>query len=141
MRCSNLAAVCLLIGILSGCTTEKAAETLRSEWIGKNADNFFLRHGPPSGSFPLTDGRQIFTWQSNVLNYQLPGSARSTSTVSGRSVYTTTTVDPATDVKVYCRVQLVTNAQRTILEIRPDADTIGEWQISRCAEIFSPPTN
>jgi hypothetical protein len=106
MHHTNLAAVCMMSGFLIGCTTEKAAETLRSEWVGKNADNFFIQHGPPAGSFPLADGRQIFTWQSNVQNYHIPASARSTSTVSGRSVYTTTTVDPAVDIKVYCRVQL-----------------------------------
>ena len=120
---------------LAGCTTDKAAEELNSKWIGQKADDFFIAHGPPQSSYALADGRTIYTWQSVPKVYTLPA----TSTTSYAFGVANTRYSPATDIKMQCSVQLTVQPNGVIFDIKPTGDSIGEWAMSRCSEIFAPP--
>ncbi|GLK71686.1 hypothetical protein KHC23_12925 [Ancylobacter dichloromethanicus] len=121
--------------LLAGCTTEKAAEQLNSEWIGRAADDFFVAHGPPQSSYDLADGRKIYAWQSVPKIYTLPA----TSTTSYSFGVANTSYSPAADIKMQCSVQLTVQPNGIIFDIKPTGDSIGEWAMSRCSEIFAPP--
>jgi hypothetical protein len=121
----------------SGCTTtEQAAQALHSKWEGQPVDSFFVQNGPPVSSYAMVDGGKIFTWIGGRTDIPLPGSASTATNVIGNTAISTTTFQEGSDLKLGCRVQIVTNLGGVITTIKPVGDTIGMWQTSRCAEIF-----
>ena len=84
----------------------------------------------------MTDGGKIFTWVGGQANIPLPGTASTTTNVIGNTATSTTTYQDGGNLALGCRVQIVTNQSGAIAAIKPIGDTLGMWQMSRCAEIF-----
>ena len=70
------------------------------------------------------------------MNIPLPGSAVTTTTVVGSTAISNTSYDAGGEMRLGCKVQIVTDRAGMISAIRPTGDTFGFWQTSRCAEIF-----
>jgi hypothetical protein len=123
----------ILVGAaLSGCTTtEQANEVLATKFVGQSTDSFFLQYGPPSGSHQLNDGRVIYQWEERPRHYTRPST--STAKVYGSTTYITTT--PGATFDVQCQVRIIAKDGK-VQEILSSRDTWGEWQTSRCHEIF-----
>src|SRR4051812_12314836 len=101
------------LATLAACsTTEQAGQAMRSSWTGKSADDFFAAHGAPTQSHTAADGRRMYTWGT-----------RSNAPMGGPSLY--------------CSADIVADPSGRISDVRPRADSIGLWNTSRCAEIFS----
>src|SRR5688572_398444 len=50
---------------LAGCqTTAELVAAINATWIGRPAEQLFLRAGPPIASFELSNGGAIYTWAS-----------------------------------------------------------------------------
>jgi hypothetical protein len=129
---------------LAGCqTTQKAAETLRSDWVGQSADSFFVANGPPVTGFPRDNGGQIYTWRGGEATTTRPGSFQTrtvpTQTLDGRRTMTTTTsYQPPRQVNYVCEAQIAADPQGIIESIRISRDTGGMGlSFSRCAELFA----
>jgi hypothetical protein len=120
--------------ILSACsTTEQAGTALRSKWVGRSSDEFFTRYGPPASEFKLASGDTIYTWTGGQASIGVPAVA-STSFEPGGA---TTIVSGGGSINMSCTVQITASGPaRTIQAIGPFRDTIGMWQMSRCAEMF-----
>lgn len=132
-------AVCvIMVGVsLAACnTTEQAAVALRSKWDGKPADQFFVANGPPASSYDMASGGKIFTWAGGHASVALPGTATTTTNLVGATAFSTTTYDDGVILHLGCRVEIVTDKAGLIATIKPIGDTMGMWQLSRCAEIF-----
>lgn len=104
--------ILLISAILGACsTTREAAQALQFQYIGKNSDEFFAIYGPPSSEYGLESGDRVFRWNSGKWS----------------NAY----------AEVFCEVQLLVSRDNKIKSIAPINDSIGKWQTSRCAEIFS----
>ena len=125
--------VCLLAACAS---TKDAAAVLDSRYVGKNLDEFVIRHGAPFQRHNLNSGDVMYSWSSGVTSYQMP----STTTVQGTRTPTgfsgTATTIPGGTVSTFCEVQIVTTSTGMVKSIRPVRDTLGNWALSRCAEVF-----
>jgi hypothetical protein len=126
----------LIAALLSGCLSTDAAPTMQAAWLGRSADDFFIQYGPPYSEHTLSDGRVIYLWTGGQKNYHLPGTASTTSNIIGGTVYSSTTFSGGSTIDVECVAQIVALPDQTIVEIKPYKDTIGEWALSRCQEIF-----
>lgn len=99
--------------LLAGCgSTQQAAESMRGRWIGQSADVFFAEHGPPLRDYKMGDGAKVYSWETQAL-------------------------PSGTSTKLVCSADIVTDPRNVIVEIKPQKDTIGHWNLSRCTEIFS----
>jgi hypothetical protein len=97
---------------LTGCgTTQQAGEAMKTSWVGRKADDFFVKHGAAQREQQLSDGRRVYVWQTSA-NASMGGP------------------------RVSCSADIVASAAGVIVEIRPREDSIGLWNSSRCAEIF-----
>ena len=144
MKTTMLAAL-LATAVLAGCqTTQEAAKTMRSEWVGQRADTFFVTNGPPVSSYPLDNGGQIHTWRGGEATTTRPGSFQTrqmpTWTPAGqpqRSM-TQTTYQPPQQINYVCEAQISVDAQGVIESIRISRDSDGMGlSFSRCGELFS----
>lgn len=121
---------------LAACQSlEETSTHLRSAWIGKPTDSFFLSAGPPSAQIRLNNGDTLYTWSSGVSSVPVPGFATTTGNVIGNSVFLTTTSTPSSQIDLECRAQIVARGG-VIKDIRAAVDTIGLWQLSRCDEVL-----
>jgi hypothetical protein len=133
----RLAAAAVLAGLLGGCsTTEQAGQALQSSWIGQPADNFFRQYGPPVTSYTLRDGGKIYEWVGGQASVYVPGSAATTTNVFGNTAVSTTQVFSGGDIYLGCKVRITTAQNGTIMQIVPSGDSLGMWEMSRCAELF-----
>jgi hypothetical protein len=130
--------------LLAGCqTTQQAAQTMRSEWVGESADSFFVANGPPVSSFPRDNGGQIYTWRGGEASIVRPGSVQTrrvpAQTLDGRRTTTTTvTYQPAQRVNYVCEAQIAADAEGKIESIRISRDSGGMFlSFSRCGELFN----
>ena len=124
--------------LLGGCvsTTEQADAVLRSEWLGKNADAFFSRHGLPSKQYASSSGGRFYEW-ADQRAVSLPGYATTTVSPSyGGTFFAQTIYTAPSSIRVACTVTIEADKANVIRAIRATGDTIGNWQLSRCAEIF-----
>jgi hypothetical protein len=131
----------ILLGIvaifLASCsTTQQAAVALQSGWVGKNADDFFRRYGPPASSFALADGGMIYEWVGGRAAVYIPGTASTTTTSVGNTAISNTQFSGGGNIYLGCKVRITTKRDRSITGIEPSGDSIGMWQTSRCAELF-----
>ena len=128
---------------LAGCATTANYEKLLSSWVGSNADNLVMRWGPPSNSYPLSNGGRVLEY-SNQRNIQLggytqtvPQTTYSSGTASaygtGGSAYgtysgTSTTyvqrTTPVQNIAMQCITRFTINSQGTI--------TNWAWQGNDC---------
>lgn len=123
--------------VISACsTTQQAADKLQSDFIGKNFDEFVVRYGPPYKKHELNSGDLLYLWNSGVKSYAMPQTTTIQGAISRYSYSETATTTGGGAIKVYCELQIVTSPNGTIKEIKPIRDTIGDWEMSRCAEIF-----
>lgn len=136
--------VAAIAAALAGCqTTQKAAETLRSDWVGQSADSFFVANGPPVTGFPRDNGGQIYTWRGGEATSVRPGSFQTrsvpTQTLDGRRTMTTTTsYQPPRQFNYVCEAQIAADPQGIIETIRISRDSDGMGlSFSRCAELFA----
>jgi hypothetical protein len=126
-----------LAGSLMACSsTEQAGKALQSVWIGRSADDFFRQYGPPASSYTLSDGGKIFEWVGGQTSVYLPGSASTTTTVFANTAVSNTQFSPGGNLYLGCKIRITTTRAGTISTIAPSGDTLGMWQMSRCAEIF-----
>ncbi|MEN5083508.1 hypothetical protein ABE438_13580 [Bosea sp. TWI1241] len=142
MKTSLLVATIALA--MAGCqTTQKAAETLRSEWIGQSADSFFVANGPPVTAFPRDNGGALYTWRGGEATSVRPASFQTrsvpTQTLDGRrTMTTTTTYQPPRQFNYVCEAQIAADPQGVIESIRISRDSDGMGlSFSRCAELFA----
>ncbi len=53
-----------VLAIVAGCqTSADALNTVSASWVGKPADDFFLRYGPPQSQYQRQDGGRIYSWR------------------------------------------------------------------------------
>lgn len=123
--------------LTSGCaTTEDANIGLTSTYSGRSVDEFFIQHGPPQQGIELSDGRRIFVWAEKARNYNIPSTAQTNTNVYGNFAQSTTTFSGGGSIEVQCQVKIMADKQGIIESIETFSDTVGEWGISRCAELF-----
>jgi hypothetical protein len=136
MRNLGLLSAAALALAVAACTTTQDVETsLQSDWIGHQADDFYVAYGPPQSQYKLDNGSQIERWSSGVRTVVIPGSSNSYGTVSpGGFVNITTNTTPATAIGLNCTLDFVVSPKGQITEVRVAQDTIGLWRFSRCAE-------
>jgi hypothetical protein len=125
-------AVVLLIALAGCTTTEQANSALASRFKGGAADSFFLAYGPPTSSYKLASGGTLYTWAESAKTYNMPGHAN-TSFV-GNQAFTTYT--PGSSYNVQCTLKIAVDAKGVIQQIDVLSDTMGDWQMSRCNEVF-----
>lgn len=129
-------ALLIFLVLLSSCTTtSQAISGLNSNLRGKNVDSFFLKFGPPSQSYKLSNGSVIYTWAERARSYTIPGSSSGTANAVGSSVYIHQTHQPASTVTVQCVLRIITK-NNIIEEVQAHSDSVGNWQTSRCNEVF-----
>ena len=124
--------------ILSGCsTTQQATTRLTTDYAGKSLDAFVIDHGIPHTKYQLDDGGFIYVWNSGVIVYNMPTTTTMSGTVSPYATYSGhATTSGGGQINVYCEIQIQTDPNNIIRSLRPIKDTIGNWELSRCAEIF-----
>ncbi|MEP0941253.1 MAG: hypothetical protein ABJH63_18845 [Rhizobiaceae bacterium] len=123
--------------VLAGCTTTKDAnEGLKLRYLGSPVDDFFIKHGPPQQQHISDSGKRLYVWSENPILNVSPGSTNTTVSVGNGSTIATTTSTPNTTTVIQSQVKIVTSASGTIENIQAHGDTIGNWELSRCAEIF-----
>ncbi len=118
---------------LAGCTTtEQANKVLESRFQGSSTDAFFLAYGPPSSSFRMNDGRILYSWQERDKTNDR--SITVNTTVVGNQTFSTVTPDSSADAQ--CEVKILAEPNGKIARIDVASDSLGDWQLSRCNEIF-----
>lgn len=99
--------ICLL---LIGCvSTESVQHDVALTWIDENFDEFVFEHGEPRSMFRMQNGMQIYKWSSNRHG------------------------DSAA---VACEMDILVDEMNYIRGVRITKDGMGQWQISRCAEVL-----
>jgi len=73
----------VVLGLLvGGCTTtNQAMLRANNTFVGKNVDEFVLKHGIPYRKHQLNSGDFIYVWNSGIISYAMPA----TTTVTGTS--------------------------------------------------------
>ena len=130
----------LLLGVLlflTGCSaaqTMKANEIMAAQYVGRPADAFFLKFGPPTEKYVMDSGDTMYLWAEDATIYSTGGGIMS----SSQSVSRTSVVQAgAGTIAVQCEVRIVASPDGKIRQIIAQNDTIGKWQLSRCNELFS----
>jgi len=107
-----IAAMLLIGAALSGCaSTFESTNTVHQRlqvYVGSPIEKFFHVHGLPYASIQMADGMTTYEWRSE------PGG-------TGTNI---------------CRVQMIAGKDLRITAIRILWDTIGNWTVSRCAEVI-----
>lgn len=120
-----------------GCASTKTTlQSVNAAYVGKNADAFFIKHGPPLSAFQLDQGGVIYRWQSNVKNYNMPATTTHNGTVNSYGYTGTSVTSGGGNLSVYTTLQIDADTQNTITQISILEDTIGKWQLSRFNELF-----
>jgi len=133
----RLTAAAILAITVGACqTTEDADVALKTRYVGQDADQFFIENGPASAAQKLGSGSTLYVWSSGRRNVEMPGTATSTVQSFGSSSYVTTNYTPGGSIGLECQVSILVDPENVIREIKPHRDSIGMWQMSRCAEMF-----
>lgn len=125
---------------LSGCYSfpTQTLKAVNSAYTGQHVDEFFLAHGLPSASYELASGDVIYEWASKAKSIHFPARTRTTGYTNyagGFQTYSTTSSGKT--IRLYCVLQIVTSPEGIVRNIDLTTDTIGAWETSRFAEIFS----
>lgn len=135
-----LAAVSVLV-TLSGCnSTEQANAVLAQKYQGTQVDAFFLKFGPPVRSFRTQAGDTIYIWAEEPKNYFVPPTANTTVNNYGTTSYATTNFYGGGSYNVQCQLKVIVDRRGKIKEIVAHKDTVGDWDLSRCHEVFGKTT-
>src|SRR6516165_2990447 len=104
--------------VVAGCsTTQQAGVALQTAWIGRNADDFFKRYGPPASDFALGDGGKIYEWIGGRAAVAIPGEASTTTTFVGNTAFSNTQFTGGGNIYLGCKVRITTKPDRTITAI------------------------
>jgi hypothetical protein len=123
----------VIILALSGCVSTQAVnERLSNKYMGKNFDEFVIKHGSPRQTFKLSNGDIAYTWNSGTTKYQTPATATTTST--GNTA--TTQISGGSSIDMFCEAQFITGADGIVKSVNILKDTTGFWTTSMCHEIF-----
>ena len=127
----------ILLIVLSACTPmpgkRDAMERVNQEFIGQDANNFFLSYGRAAGSASMRDGGRQYRWLSVEPN----GGGRSGYLVSPSGHYVTPSDETNGEMlSGYCEISVRTDASDRIKKIAIVSDSVGKFSGSRCAEIF-----
>ena len=130
----------LLAGVLflAACTTTQGvANQIYSVYGGRDVDQFFRVYGPPASQYSFANGDKFYTWNSGMQSVTLPGSANYQGTVYPQGqVYGSATYDPPQTVPIFCEVRFLVDPNGIVKRVDITRDTLGWWQLSRCAEIL-----
>lgn len=103
----------ILFVVLAGCgSTQQADQTAKSVWVGRPADEFFAKYGPPKLHHQMAAGGRVYEWES----------------VAQPSLI---------DQKLTCSANLVTDSKGRLTDITFQQDSIGVWNVSRCTELLN----
>lgn len=132
-----VAAIALMSVVLSGCnTTEQANAVLEQKYQGTQVDAFFLEYGPPVRSFRTKSGDSIYIWAEEAKNYYIPPTASTSINTYGTTSYATTNFYGGGSINVQCQLKVIADRRGVIKEIVAHKDTVGDWDLSRCHEVF-----
>lgn len=128
----------LLAVLLSSCsTTSSTLPALNRAYVGKNSDEFFVRHGPPASEYELNSGGKIYKWNSSLVSYSMPATATHTGNVGPYgNYYGTSSASGGGSLDLYTILRITTDPKDRIKSIEIEKDTIGKWTLSRFSEIF-----
>ena len=126
-----------LICLNSGCaSTSQGVARAKIRFVGKNLDEFVLAHGIPYAKHELSSGEYVYLWNSGVISYTMPQTTTMSGTYTSTGYSGTAHTTGGNSMDVFCEVQIHTQADGTILDLKATKDTWGKWTTSRCAEIF-----
>lgn len=140
---NKLKAIVLLALLLAGCATSANYSKLLQSWVGSSGDNLVMRWGPPTRSYPLSNGGKVleYSYQRNIqiggYTTTVPqttynsGTANvhgirgsSYGTYSGSSTTYVQQTTPIQNIAMRCVTRFTINAQGTI--------TNWTWQGNDC---------
>jgi len=59
-------AFCILAAVvMTSCATAGGYEKMLNSWVGADVSRLIESWGPPSSTYPLPDGRTMYTWDSH----------------------------------------------------------------------------
>ena len=101
--------LCLLVALVAGCaTTAGMNKELATNWVGKPAESFFIKNGPPINLYRAQDGQRVYTWSKREVAFM---------------------------IHLYCDLRIVTDAQGITTDISVSGSSLGAWTTSYCNEI------
>ena len=68
----KLSLMVVLLFVLAGCKTTENYKKVLNTWVGVHVDNLVMQWGPPSNSYPLSNGGQVLEYRSDY-NVQMGG--------------------------------------------------------------------
>ena len=97
-----------------------------------------MAKGPPQDEYRLGSGGKLYSWTGGSKSYNMP----STTNVNVRPTYGgglqgTATTYPGGDLTIGCTLQISADAAGIVRGITVMKDTIGAWNLSRCAEVLN----
>jgi hypothetical protein len=129
-----LAGLCLS---LLGCSTTRDGLNRLSPYVGQPVDTFFYRFGMPVAVHEFSDKSRVYRWSSGQRSVHMPavtsfsGSVTPAGTLAGGSH-----TFGGFSVSLECILDLQTNPQGVVQQIKAIKDTWGAWETSRCAEVL-----
>lgn len=111
------------VTLLTGCATTANYERVLSSWVGSDADQLIRSWGPPSSTFPLSNGGQVFvysrgrssTYTTPMQVQQGPGMFIGNTYYPGQ---TTVTGGQAYNIRHSCRTQFEVDSSNRIVSWR-----------------------
>jgi len=111
-----LVSILTVLVVLTSCATTANYEKILNSWMGSHVDNLVSSWGPPTSSFPMSDGGMMIEYLRQGNAY-IPGPVTYTPVTIYNSTAWIAHQTPGQNIPVYCR---------TCFRIRPDR-TIGSW--------------
>ncbi|HSJ02936.1 MAG TPA: hypothetical protein VK956_10805 [Verrucomicrobium sp.] len=138
MHHTTLLLTAALAFFLCSCSTSSTTlAAVNKAYKGKNADDFFINHGPPASQYVLTNGGKVYRWNSSITSYHMGGLIRTTGSVDAYGNYSGTSfVTGGGAVDVYTIVRILADPSNKVQSIAVEKDTIGKWTLSRFSEVF-----
>lgn len=132
--------LCLfLIIALCGCTSTKTVMSrVNAQYIGRDFDEFVLKHGIPGEKYEMKNGDTIYNWTSEVYSVRTPATTSLNgykSSLTGQ-YYGTAITHGGYTTEYFCKLRIQVSADGKIVSIRALKDTWGKWAMSRCSECF-----
>lgn len=133
----RVALVASILINLVGCSTTQDGLRRINPYVGHHVDGFFTHFGMPSAVYEFSDKRRVYRWSSGQRAVYMP----SVTSVSG-SVGPTGLITGHAETfggftaKLECVIDLTTDSQGIVQQIRAVKDTWGAWETSRCAEVL-----
>lgn len=123
MRFRTIALITLLA---AGCVSPQQRLTaFNADWVGRSVDQFVEINGVPSGTYVMSDGRQIHEFSFDGARAKSSSHPPHSGIDSGRS-------------HTACVLRVVAGPEGVITSIRIASDSLGSWVSSRCYEVLPP---